>query len=105
MGLGEHDLRELDDQQCLMILGTYTHDVKRGYNHEKRSDYAPETIRGYLKSAHGYLQALLARDIPTCRGQKVKDTLESGVLDTACMSSVRDHALPCVTTDDSIEQE
>jgi len=46
-----------------MILGTYTHDVKRGYNHEKRSDYAPDTIRGYLKAAHGYLQALLARDI------------------------------------------
>mmetsp|Transcript_4855 Transcript_4855/g.11562 ORF Transcript_4855/g.11562 Transcript_4855/m.11562 type:complete len:159 (-) Transcript_4855:113-589(-) len=57
------DLRGLDDQQCLMILGTYTHDVKRGYNHEKRSDYAPDTIRGYLKAAHGYLQALLARDI------------------------------------------
>lgn len=47
-----------------MVLGTFVRDVRRGFNKKHRDDLMADTIRGYLVSAHRYLQALLGRTIP-----------------------------------------
>ena len=64
MGWREHGLRELDDNGCLMVLGTYVRAVKQGYNKQSRDDLMADTISGYLVSAHRYLQALTGRKFP-----------------------------------------
>ena len=64
MEFSEHDLRQLDDRQCLMVLGTFVREVKLGYNKKQLTDMTADTIRGYLTSAHRYLELLLGRHIP-----------------------------------------
>jgi len=63
MGLTEHHLRKLTDEQCILMLGSYVREVKMGNNSHQRTDLAADTIRGYVKAAHMLLELMLGRDI------------------------------------------
>ena len=61
--LSEHDLRRLDDNGLVILLGTYLFQVKQGDNQKRKLDLASDTVRNYWASAHRFLEWVLGRSI------------------------------------------
>src|SRR6056300_157716 len=70
----EHSIRGLTDAQCIDILGTYLSHVGAGWNCLKKTDLSSQSMRSYVKAAHGVLEYWLARDLP------IYDTASMGKL-------------------------
>lgn len=63
MGLLEHHLQGLDDEGCILTLGSFVHAVKLGDNMKKLPHMSADSVSNYLVSAHQYLELLLGRKI------------------------------------------
>src|SRR6056300_648736 len=59
----EHSIRELTDAQCIDVLGTYLLHVGAGWNCLKKTDLSSQSMRNYVKAAHGVLEVWLDRKI------------------------------------------
>ena len=63
MGLTQHDLGSLDDQTCILLLGTYIMAVQQGDNKMKLLNMSAQSITNYLQAAHSWLEVHQGRHI------------------------------------------
>lgn len=60
----EYSIRELTDEQCVDVLGTYLSHVGDGWNCHNKLDLSSQSLRNYVKAAHRVLEVWLGRKIP-----------------------------------------
>ena len=98
--LSEYDLQKLDDAGCILVLGTYLRDVKRGNNKKEKADLKADTLRAYLSTAHKYLQYRLGRSIhvmdPAYGGKQNRyhPFLYQQIHDRSCWQQKNEHYEP-----------
>jgi hypothetical protein len=61
--LDEDNLKRLNDEECVLLLGSFLSEVKAGDNMKQSVALKAQMLTNYLSVAHAFLQVVLARPV------------------------------------------